>query len=154
MMHTPKETRRSPHPERFRLRKVTWEDDYVDFLHNRAQGPRYRHLRSWGRQAVLILILLSAFLYAGPLLRLADPMAAVVDAGTLSLLLLVLLGAAACHLLAGLLAAQLYRSFIRLLDSSFITHSITLTPWQHVGMYLGGYISLFWGMATWLSRMM
>ncbi len=37
-MHTPKETQRPPHPERFRLRKVTWEDDYVDFLHNRARA--------------------------------------------------------------------------------------------------------------------
>ncbi|MGS2760889.1 hypothetical protein [Sinomicrobium sp. M5D2P9] len=154
MMNTQHNTRKPPHPEPFRLRKVTWEDDYVDFLHDQAQGPRYRHLRRWMKQAVLILLLLSAFLYAGPLLRLADSTAATVDAGTLSLLLLVLLGVAACHLLAGLLAAQLYRSFRRLLDSAFTTHSLKLNPWQHVCIYLAGYISLFWGMALWLSRMM
>ncbi|RNL68310.1 hypothetical protein ED312_23285, partial [Sinomicrobium pectinilyticum] len=80
MMNTQKETQRPPRPERFRLRKVTWEDDYVDFLHARAQGPRYRHLRRWGQQATLILLLLSTFLYAGPLLRLVDNTAATVDA--------------------------------------------------------------------------
>ncbi|UGU17934.1 hypothetical protein LS482_08640 [Sinomicrobium kalidii] len=153
-MNTQKEIQSPPQPEQFPLWKVKPEDDYIDFLHNRAQGPRPRHLRRWAKQAVLLLILLSAFLYAGPLLRLADPTAAVVDAGTLSLLLLVLLGTAACHLLAGLLATQLYRSFRRLLDSTFTTHSIKLSSWQHVCMYLGGYVSLFWGMATWLSQLM
>src|SRR5690606_23345940 len=114
----------------------------------------YRHLRRWGQQAALILLLLSAFLYAGPLLRLVDNTAATVDAGTLSLLLLVLLGVAACHLLACTLTAQLYRGFRRLLDSAFTTHSLKLNPWQHVCIYLAGYISLFWGMALWLSQMM
>ncbi|MBC9795138.1 hypothetical protein [Sinomicrobium weinanense] len=154
MMNTQNNTRRPPRPESFRLRKVKPEDDYVDFLHHQAQGPRPRHLRRWAKQAALVLVLLSAFLYAGPLLRLADSTAATVDAGTLSLLLLVLLGAAACHLLACVLTTQLYRSFRRLLDSSFTTHSIKLNSWQHLCIYFGGYVSLFWGMATWLSQMM
>ncbi|MCX2680635.1 hypothetical protein OOZ15_11840 [Galbibacter sp. EGI 63066] len=154
MMNTEHKTRRLPQPERFPLRKVRPEDDYVDFLHDQAQGPRRRHLRRWAKQAALILTLLLAFLYAGPLLRLVDSTAATVDAGTLSLLLLVLLGVTACHLLACILTTQLYHSFKRLLDSNFTTHSIKLSSWQHLCIYLGGYISLFWGMATWLSQMM
>src|SRR5690606_20653677 len=130
-------------PEQPRLRKILPEDDYVDLLHERAQ-PAERTPQLCPR-AGLLAILVAALLAAGPLLRLADPTAAVVDSGTISLFLLTLIGMLSFHILARALALRLYRWAYRLSGSIFNEPTNEMKPWQHACIYLACYASLFWG---------
>lgn len=130
-------------PAKPRLRKVMPDDEYVDLLHERAQ-PAERPPRLWPLAGVLTAMV-AVFLIAGPLLRLADPTAAVVDIGTVSLILLTAIGTLAFHLVARALAVRLYRWAYRLSGSIFIEPANEMTPWQHVCIFLACYVSLFWG---------
>ncbi|MEC3878619.1 hypothetical protein [Parapedobacter sp. 10938] len=130
-------------PAKPRLRKIMPNEDYVDLLHERAQ-PANRPPGLWPL-AGLLTALVATLLFAGPLLRLADPTAAVVDVGTVSLFLLAAIGLLGFHMAARALALRLYRWAYRLSGSIFIEPANEMTPWQHACVFLACYASLFWG---------
>src|SRR3546814_5541843 len=84
------------------------DDEYIDLLHVRAQ-PSERPPGLWPLGG-LLAGLVAAFLFAGPLLRLADATAAVVDIGTVSLILLTVIGVLAFHLVARALRSEEHTS--------------------------------------------
>lgn len=90
----------------------------------------------------LTMAFLLIFLFCGPLLRLIDPVAAVVDVGALSLLLLSLLAGlcfvAVSHWLLGLLW-PVFRAFGR---HHFVPVFKSLLPWQKIVIFLGCYFLL------------
>ena len=120
-------------------------------LHNRWPGlerptiplkiPRISPLRKWPlwrwlSKGLALLGLFVLFARVGPLLRLADPTAAVVDIGALSLVLLAVVALATfltvSHWLLGLLWPVL-RDYHR---HFFSNNFKSLLPWQKITFYL------------------
>ncbi len=93
-------------------------------------------LRRWLGNGLALLGLFVLFARVGPLLRLADPTAAVVDVGALSLVLLAVVALAAfltvSHWLLGLLWPVL-RDYQR---HFFSNNFKSLLPWQKITFYL------------------
>ncbi len=109
-------------------------------------APSVWNLRYIGtvRMALPLLLLLGLFLLAGPVLHWLDPVAAVVDLGALSLLLLGLLVVLACvsvcHWLLGLLW-PVFRDFHRYhLEPLFKS----LLPWQKICIYFACFFLLLY----------
>lgn len=103
--------------------------------------PPWRPLynRFWANRLAMVLCfagLLSALIWSGPLLRMADPTAAVVDLGALSLVLLAVVALVAylsvSHWLLGLLWPVL-----RDYPKHHFSHNFkSLQPWQKITFYL------------------
>ena len=135
-------------------------------LHNRGPGlerptiplkiPRISALRKWPRwrwlgKGLALLGLFVLFAHVGLLLRLADPTAAVVDIGTLSLVLLAVVALAAfltvSHWLLGLLWPVL-RDYHR---HFFSNNFKSLLPWQKITFYLVIFFGLLYAFVCCLA---
>ena len=102
----------------------------------RLSSPWKRWIRRWLQTGMALFGLVVLFAHAGPLLRLADPTAAVVDVGALSLVLLVAVALAVflavSHWLIGLLWPVM-RGYQR---NHFSNNFKSLLPWQKITFYL------------------
>lgn len=94
-----------------------------------------------GVLAVLMLVL-SVFLFSGPLLRLLDPVAAVVDIGALSLVLLGLLAGLCFVTVSRWLLGLLWPVFREFNQHHFEPIFKSLRPWQKIVIYLSCYFLL------------
>lgn len=115
--------------------------------------------RAWERGLVIprrmgaasLPLLLLLFLYSGPLLRLIDPTAAVMDIGALSLPLLALVAAlgfvAISHWLLGLLW-PVFRDFRK---HHFEPIFKSLRPWQKIILYLCCFFLLLYAFVACLA---
>lgn len=110
-----------------------------------------RPLWGWLGGGVALLGLFALFAHVGPLLRLADPTAAVVDVGALSLVLLAAVALAAflalSHWLIGLLWPVM-RGYQR---NHFSNNFKSLLPWQKVTFYLVIFFGLLYAFVCCLA---
>lgn len=108
-------------------------------------------MKLWSTLSATLLAGILLFFLAGPLLRLADPTAAAVDIGALSLLLLGLVSGlgfiTVSHWLTGLLW-PVFRDFRKHHFEPFFK---SLRPWQKILIYLGCFFLLLYAFVACLA---
>lgn len=97
------------------------------------------------------LLPLGLFLYSGPLLRLADPTAAVVDIGALSLPLLGLVSGLGFVSISHWLLGLLWPVFRDFRNHHFEPIFKSLRPWQKIVLYLGCFFLLLYAFVACLA---
>lgn len=128
-------------PQGSRLRKVTPEDDYVDYVHEQTQpGRRKPH---WWRVLpggwIDLAALTAICLGAGAVVQLPEEAVAAIDPRLLSLLALALLAASAARRVAGTGI------------SKPLTDAINgLQPWQQALAYGTLHLAYFWA-GVWIA---
>lgn len=112
-------------------------------LERPAISPKHPDATRWLRQlwqrlqlALAVCGLLALFLHGGPLLRLADSTAAVVDAGALSLVLLAVVALAAFLAVSRWLIGLLWPVLRGYQRYHFSNNFKSLLPWQKITFYL------------------
>lgn len=111
-------------------------------------------LRTDRRQMLLPLgfwMAVVLFLFCGPLLRLVDPVAAVVDLGVLSLLLLGLLAGVGFIAASSWLLGLLWPVFRDFRNHHFEPIFKSLIPWQKIVIYLGCFFLLLYAFVACLA---
>lgn len=105
-------------------------------ISNFRRIPRWRILWRWLHTALALLGLFLLLAHSGPLLRLADPTAAVVDIGALSLVLLAVAALAAFLAVSRWLIGLLWPVLRDYRQHHFPNNFKCLLPWQKITFYL------------------
>lgn len=104
---------------------------------------RYRLGYAW-KLPIFILGLLTLQVWLGPLLRVVDPTAAVVDIGALSLVLLAVVALAVFVVVAHWLLGLLWPVLRHYYNHHFPNNFKSLQPWQKITFYLVVYFGLLY----------
>ena len=102
----------------------------------RWSSPRAWPIWRWLGTAIAMIGLFVLFAWVGPLLRLADPTAAVVDIGALSLVLLAVVALAAFLAVSRWLLGLLWPVLRGYQQNHFSNNFKSLSPWQKITFYL------------------
>lgn len=98
----------------------------------------------WWRLSVPAFAALLLFLYAGPVLRTLDPVAAVLDIGVLSLLLLAVIALLGFIALSHWLLGLLWPVFRQFHKNHFSPVFKSLFPWQKIIIFLSCFFLLLY----------
>ena len=105
---------------------------------------RPRRARAWLGIGLLLVGLFTVLVHSGPLLRLVDPTAAVVDVGALSLVFLAMVALVAFLTISRWLIGLLWPVLRDYQKDHFSTNFKSLQPWQKIAFYLVMFFGLLY----------
>lgn len=105
---------------------------------------RTRQVSAWLRIGLLLVGLFTVLVHSGPLLRLIDPTAAVVDIGALSLVFLAMVALVAFLTISRWLIGLLWPVLRGYQKDHFSTNFKSLQPWQKITFYLVMFFGLLY----------